>query len=236
MLASFGNRDFDSFSYVSATHIRNRRKANMKFAIVAVWSLSLALPALCNTHKDTYPVPCSELWAAVKDTLRNSGNYGIVSTDEAGMTASYTVGNTLRQRTNSVVLNSQGTGCEMQVQSTYRGLAHDDAGDFKNRVDQSLAKLKASPPPVTEPPAATAQTKPAGTAPEPAKGIVNLTSNPTGADVAVDGSFVGNTPAVLKLAPGKHTMQVKMSGYKDWSREITVQSESEVQLAANLEK
>ncbi len=78
----------------------------MKFAIAAVLSLSFAIPALCNTHKDTYPVPCSELWAAVKDTLRNSGNYGIVSTDEAGMTASYTVGNTLRQRANSVVLNS----------------------------------------------------------------------------------------------------------------------------------
>ena len=34
----------------------------------------------------------------------------------------------------------------MQVQSAYRGLAHDDAGDFKKRVDESLAKLKGSKP------------------------------------------------------------------------------------------
>jgi hypothetical protein len=41
---------------------------------------------------------------------------------------------------------------------------------------------------------------------------------------------------VLKLSQGKHTVIVKMSGYKDWSKEMTVQSGSEVQLTANLEK
>jgi hypothetical protein len=71
---------------------------------------------------------------------------------------------------------------------------------------------------------------------EPAKGTVNLVSNPVGADVVVDGDFVGNSPATLKLAPGKHTLTLKMSGYKDWSREISVQAGSDVQLSANLEK
>lgn len=81
----------------------------------------------------------------------------------------------------------------------------------------------------------TAETKAASAIQETAKGAVNVSSNPTGADVSVDGDFVGNSPASLKLAPGKHTI-VKMSGYKDWSREITVQAGSEVQLSANLEK
>ena len=71
---------------------------------------------------------------------------------------------------------------------------------------------------------------------EPAKGSVNITSSPAGADVLVDGEFVGNAPAALKLAPGKHTIQVKMPGYKDWSKDIAVQSGSDVQLTANLEK
>jgi len=35
----------------------------------------LAVPAFGSAHNDTDPVPCSELWAAVKDNLRNSGNY-----------------------------------------------------------------------------------------------------------------------------------------------------------------
>jgi hypothetical protein len=81
----------------------------------------------------------------------------------------------------------------------------------------------------------TTETK-AASATERAKGAVNVSSNPTGADVSVDGDFVGNSPAALKLAPGKHTITVKMSGYKDWSREISVQAGSDVQLTANLEK
>jgi len=71
---------------------------------------------------------------------------------------------------------------------------------------------------------------------DPAKGTVNVSSNPPGAEVFADGDFVGNSPAILKLAPGKHTVAVKSSGYTDWSKEITVQSGSQLQLNANLEK
>ncbi len=69
-----------------------------------------------------------------------------------------------------------------------------------------------------------------------AKGTVNVSSVPAGADLLVNGQFVGNCPASLKLTAGKHTVTARLPGYKDWSREITVQSGSEVQLTANLEK
>ena len=49
------------------------------------------------------------------------------------------------KRINSVVLNGKGDTCEMQVQTAYSGLAHNDAGDFKKRVDESLAQLKTAP-------------------------------------------------------------------------------------------
>jgi hypothetical protein len=80
------------------------------------------------------------------------------------------------------------------------------------------------------------EAKTSGAPSETAKGTVNVSSNPTGADVLVDGEFVGNSPSALKLPQGKHTVIVKMSGYKDWSKDITVQSGSEVQLTASLEK
>ena len=86
-----------------------------------------------------------------------------------------------------------------------------------------------------EPPEKTAQTKTASPPPETQRGAINLSSDPTGANISVDGDFVGNSPASLKLAPGKHTITVKMSGYKDWSREVTVEA-GEVQLNASLEK
>lgn len=69
-----------------------------------------------------------------------------------------------------------------------------------------------------------------------ADAMIALVSTPVGADVAVDDAFVGNSPAKLKLKAGKHTIKVTMAGYKDWSREMTVMSGSEVNLSANLEK
>lgn len=74
------------------------------------------------------------------------------------------------------------------------------------------------------------------TSTEAATGVVNVSSDPSGADVSVDGNFVGNSPAALKLAAGKHTLTVKLAGYKDWTRDITVLSGSDVQLTATLEK
>ena len=66
--------------------------------------------------------------------------------------------------------------------------------------------------------------------------MVALVSTPAGADVNVDGSFVGNAPATLKLKPGKHTIRVTMNGYKDWSKDMTVLAGSQVNLAATMEK
>jgi hypothetical protein len=121
--------------------------AMMKSVVVTLMSLIVALPAFGKTHKDIFSVPCSELWPAVKDTLRNSGKYGIIGIDNTEMTASYNIGGTLAQkRINSVVLNSKGSSCEMQTQTAYSGLVHNDAADFKKRVEESLAKLKGSKP------------------------------------------------------------------------------------------
>lgn len=69
-----------------------------------------------------------------------------------------------------------------------------------------------------------------------ATGALNVSSSPNGADVFVDGQFLGNCPAALKLTPGKHTIVVKMAAYKDWSRDVTVESGSQAQLKASLEK
>jgi hypothetical protein len=66
--------------------------------------------------------------------------------------------------------------------------------------------------------------------------MVALVSTPAGADVNVDGAFVGNAPATLKLKPGKHTIRVTMNGYKDWSKDMTVLAGSQVNLAATMEK
>lgn len=52
-------------------------------------------------------------------------------------------------------------------------------------------------------------------------------------DIEVDGNFVGSTPSTLNLAPGKHDIVVKKSGYQDWSRSMMVGSGS-VRLSADM--
>jgi hypothetical protein len=81
-----------------------------------------------------------------------------------------------------------------------------------------------------------AENPPPATSNEATKGSVNISSDPSGADILVDGDFVGNSPAVLKLSPGMHTVTIKLAGYADWTRDITVQAASEVQLTAKLVK
>ena len=123
----------------------------MKRTAVAVLLLfGFVVPAVGKTHKENYNVPCNTLWAAVKDVLRNSGKYGIIGIDSTEMTASYNIGGSLGgKRINSLVLNTQGNNCEMQVQTAFSGLAHDDAGDLKKRVDEALAKQQAVGAPTT---------------------------------------------------------------------------------------
>ncbi len=68
----------------------------------------------------------------------------------------------------------------------------------------------------------------------PAK--VQLESDPPGADIEVDGSFVGNTPSDIQVAEGEHTISVKKAGFKDWERSLKVSGGSSVHLNAQLEK
>jgi len=67
-------------------------------------------------------------------------------------------------------------------------------------------------------------------------GLVSITADDDTFEVSIDGSFVGNTPAKLKLSEGSHVIEVKKAGYKDYRREITVTDGAELNIRAVLEK
>ena len=121
---------------------------------MVLMSLAFALPAFGKHYKSTYPLSCSQVWTAVKDVLSNPENYDVTGTDDAQMKADYDVKHSahvnisgaMLQRKNHVTLISQGTTCQMDVVSNYSGWEHNDEGDFKKRVDESLAKLAAAKP------------------------------------------------------------------------------------------
>ena len=54
-------------------------------------------------------------------------------------------------------------------------------------------------------------------------------------EVFLDGAFVGNSPAKLKLDPGSNVIEVKKPGFRVFRKEIKVPEGSELNLHAVLE-
>ena len=64
---------------------------------------------------------------------------------------------------------------------------------------------------------------------------VSVESTPGGADIEVDGNFVGSTPSAIQLTAGDHVIVVKKSGFKDWQRKMKL-SGGDIKVSAELEK
>lgn len=65
-------------------------------------------------------------------------------------------------------------------------------------------------------------------------GNVIISCAADGADVFVDGAFMGNTPATLTLCEGAHTIEVKKEGRGTFRRELRVLAGSEITIRAEL--
>jgi len=120
----------------------------MARSLVFILLLVLSAPAFAKP----YPVPCSDLWSAVTDTLGNAGNYKIVASDTEEMKASFIVVGALYPGINALFLKPQGNGCELQIKMGFTG--NDDESALRGRVNRAINKLKAAKP--------SAPAKPAG--------------------------------------------------------------------------
>ncbi|HKW15888.1 MAG TPA: PEGA domain-containing protein [Terriglobales bacterium] len=143
-----------------------------------------------------------------------------------------------------IILNSAYTSDELkQARDDCRG----ETGKSPNQAEPKAAPTAASTAAANESPTSARTdiaTIPA-TSDKPAPpqiqavGESNTTklsvgSTPAGADIEVDGAFVGNTPSMLDLSPGDHTVTITKSGYKSWERKLKA-SGGNVNLNAELE-
>ena len=94
----------------------------------------------------------------------------------------------------------------------------------------------AAPPPFATAPSPSATAPPQAAPALPGSGKLSIASVPDGADIEVDGSFVGNAPSDIQLPDGYHTVTVKKTGFKDWERTLKVTGGNNVHLNAELEK
>lgn len=65
---------------------------------------------------------------------------------------------------------------------------------------------------------------------------ISVKSTPDGADITVDGKYVGSTPSTVRLAPGDHTVVIEKSGFKAWHRTMALSAGGNVNIDATLEK
>ncbi len=67
-------------------------------------------------------------------------------------------------------------------------------------------------------------------------GSVHISSAPEAAEITIDGGFMGNAPATIKLAAGKHEVRLALKGWRAWTRMVEVTSGSQLNLSATLER
>jgi hypothetical protein len=65
---------------------------------------------------------------------------------------------------------------------------------------------------------------------------VVVKSSPDGAEITVDGKFMGTTQSTLRLPSGEHIVKIEKSGYKEWTRSITLSAGGDITIDATLEK
>jgi len=65
---------------------------------------------------------------------------------------------------------------------------------------------------------------------------VPILSEPAGADVLVDGVFVGDTPLpAFSMSPGDHVVELKRAGFVVWNRTIRITANTPTHINATLE-
>ncbi len=105
--------------------------------------------------------------------------------------------------------------------------------------NQPAQAQPAQPQPSPAPTASAAPASTAATTPVSAPAVevkCSFSSTPSGADITLDGRFVGSTPSVLNLSTGKHVVVVSTPGFAEWKRDLTVSPGSELTVNAVLEK
>ena len=87
----------------------------------------------------------------------------------------------------------------------------------------NMANFGVAPAPVVPP-----------SAPAIAQASLVIDSTPAGADIEIDGAFVGNTPSTVPVATGNHEITVQKKGFADWTRKLSVTGGS-IHLSADLD-
>lgn len=157
----------------------------------------------------------------IVNNLPSASNY-IVRLEHEG-------GKGLLRKKDKVAVFVKKTGDSIFSESTLSvgGSVQDACAAIEAHWQKNATELMASAPPPVSTPAASGDAA-------PAMASLTVDSSIPGADIEIDGNFVGSTPSTVSIPAGQHKITVKKKGYADWSRSMNV-SGSAVRLNADLE-
>jgi protein-tyrosine-phosphatase len=177
----------------------------------------------------TFGERCPEV---VTNNLQEKADY-IVLLDHEG-------GKSVLQHRNKVAVFARMSGDSVVSKSTFSlGASVQEAceaihKDWAAHGSALRAAAAAAESKAATSPTAVSASSSVAMAPTTAK--LSIASSPDGADIEVDGSFVGNTPSEVQVAEGDHTVLVKKNGFAEWNRKLKVSAGSTIHLNAELEK
>jgi len=113
------------------------------------------------------------------------------------------------------------------------GLATTAAVVATQPVPAAVAPQQSSPVPAPAPSAGSVREVPLE---KVEKVKCNFSSTPAGAEITLDGKYVGSTPSEIPVSTGAHVVIFSLPGFSDWRRELTVAAGSVVNVTASLQK
>jgi len=228
-----------------------------KTSATLVFLLLLTLSAYAKPKKKTYNNSADQVFQAALRTARE--RHVVTFVDEKTLMVTFETGRSFTsegfvanasveaegEAQATLIINVQnkkgmswGAGDRM-ADKFFQQVNDELSGDVKQKSGVRPQEAAISVPDPKAIPKEPSMTRPANDPPAGSiddKGKISLVSTPEMAEVFVDEAFVGNTPATLRLSPGKHTIRVSQNGYKSWIRDLSVIASSEVSLKAALEK
>lgn len=211
---------------------------NFQSSCDAIWSAAMPLlteVGLAPQSMDRHGGFASLRWAKGQNVgLGNKEDIKRFTTGYSGLWNSYQV---FRIETGTLLATQESIGCRVQLKLSFTALQRNaSTGDqwyaleSNNFLEQTLldmiGQLALRNPGATH--SVVGSTAPALPA------TVSITSNPPGGDIEIDGKFVGRTPSKIELTPGKHQIQVKKAGHRDWYRTLDLLTGANIALAAEL--
>lgn len=227
---------------------------NRSVALGLLAVLLYSAPAFAKPKKKTFNNPADQVFTAALRTARE--RHVVTYVDEKQLLMTFQTGMSFwsygfvanasvepeGENRATLILNvqnkqglSMGAGDRM-ADKFFKQVEEALAGDVSQKSGarpEAKAITVADPKAVPQEPS---MTKAAPVAAASESGLISVLSTPEHAEIAVDGAFVGNAPADLKLAGGKHVVAVTAKGYKPWTKDLMVLAGSQVHLRAELEK